>query len=128
MIHDPLCPNTHSKVVHDDTPCRCEEYTKVREDERYANRTLGNTYDYDHGDQCPAYGNRRGTVYDPPCTCNGAYSRGLDDGYDAALRDAVEAVKETFWPTDGSWVTDTTTFDSMGNACVRRIEALGGER
>lgn len=34
MTLDPMCPNMHSKVVYDDTPCRCEEYTRVREDER----------------------------------------------------------------------------------------------
>jgi hypothetical protein len=32
--HDPMCPNTHSLVVADDTPCQCDLIARVREDER----------------------------------------------------------------------------------------------
>lgn len=35
-----------------------------------------------------------------------------------ALEQAARRVSEVFWPTDGTWVTDQTTFDNLGLAAV----------
>lgn len=48
--------------------------------------------------------------------CNTAWNLALDA--------AAKAASECFWPTDGSWVTDQTTFDNLGHGVVRSIEAL----
>ncbi len=34
---------------------------------------------------------------------------------------AARRVSEVFWPTDGSWVSEETTFDSMGRAAVAAV-------
>lgn len=103
MTHDPLCPTVNADVpfglFHDDVPddCLfCALITKVREDERgYAKQTS---------------------------TAIMAYDEGRRDGYAAALRDAVEAVKAALTDDDG-YVRQSELDDA-----VAAIETLGGER
>lgn len=34
---------------------------------------------------------------------------------------AARRVSEVFWPTDGSWVSEETTFDSIGRAAIAAV-------
>ena len=63
MTHDPLCPTRHNGIWEGDTPCKCEEYTKVRKDERsrlvsIVDDTIG------HGDNCNLF-----MTMDGGCDC-----------------------------------------------------------
>ena len=94
MTHDPMCP-----MIWDPTPFDCglcDLIARVREDERgYAKQTS---------------------------TAIMAYDEGRRDGYAAAMRDAVEAVKAALTDDDG-YVRQSELDDA-----VAAIEALGGQR
>ena len=92
MTHDPLCPYPDPEYLPDEFH-HCRLIARVREDERaYAKQTS---------------------------TAIMAYDEGRRDGYAAALRDAVEAVKL-------SCSADIELVER--SEVIAAIEALGGER
>ena len=113
--HDPLCPTTtdpHGVAGDCDCDCNCDLIARVREDERgYAKQTSAAVM---------------------------AYGEGKRDGYAAALRDAVEAVKglppitdayPTNSPAGGEGLSIVTrTWLCNRDSAVAAIEALGGKR
>ena len=95
--HDPLCPVAPGQMLVGVRICECDLIARVREDERgYAKQTS---------------------------TAIMAYDEGRRDGYAAALRDAVEAVKGC--PCPQGYATHKC---SCWSDAVAAIEALGGER
>ena len=117
MTHDPMCPNIPERWDVEQSilwhaKCYCDVIARVREDER------------DKGDL--------GLI-------EWGAERGYDDGYAAALRDAIEAVKthadETHNCVRGYGTG--TCLPQHGDRCditaalrvaAQKIEALGGKR
>ena len=90
MTHDPLCPLFDKARYPFSAKCDCDLIARVREEERsYAKQTAAAVM---------------------------AYGEGKRDGYAAALRDAVEAVKA---------LRDYKAWGILAKA-VATIEALGG--
>lgn len=109
MSHDPYCPLREHEVDHTDTywcdescevDCQCDMIALVREDMR----------------DCDAHGD---TIR---YRCQ-HYQQGRKDGYAAALRYAVEAVKSE-WAKSRNETGDPP----LRMQVVTAIETLGGER
>ena len=100
MTHDPLCPHTS---VSPDVCTLCTLIARVREDERgYAKQTSAAVM---------------------------AYGEGKRDGYTAALRDAVEAVRERkdgFIMAVGAESNPSEQYWITRAAAIEAIEALRG--
>lgn len=68
--------------------------------------------------------------HDPMCPCFYKDTQALPNWQERCVCDlltdaraqerekAARRVSEIFWPTDGSWVSEETTFDAMGKAAI----------
>lgn len=108
MDHNSTCPCNESmcgdRTLHcgdDECVCAC-----------------GPLPDQDHDPLCPP--GQRLLVNEEPCVFCALIAAVKSDTLDKAR----SAVSETFWPTNGTWVTEETTFDNLGYACLYAIDAL----
>ena len=144
LEHDPLCPLSqpcsgdvpehgycgnaltggYVMCIHCERECRCEEYARVREDERKTSCAE------DLNTDCPCYQEGRNHAIDDTALWEPHYQAGYTHGYGAARRDAVEAVRAAQYDwTEGDNCTDQPCSDcETFLQSIAAIEALGGEQ